>query len=285
MIIWIASYPKSGNTWVRALLSYYFFSKEKNFNFDILKHIPNFNIGDYVSENTKFPSNIDYADKALETQKFICQKFKMNTFFKTHSALIKIKKDYFTDKSVSLGCIYVVRDPRNVISSYKNFENLDYQEMFKIMKDENSFLHSNKNTQNKLKIKGMELISSWSQNYNSWVKNQQGIPICLVKYEDLIDNTLLELEKMFEFIKKLNAEKNTSFDLDRGKTAILETSFNNLKQLEEKFGFSEKDEKNRTHAFFNQGKLNDWHSILSKEIKENIETSFYKEMKELGYLK
>ena len=284
MIIWIASYPKSGNTWVRALLSYYFFSKEKRFNFDILKHIPNFNIGDFVNEKTKFPSNLDYADKALKTQKFICEKFKMNTFLKTHSSLIKIKKDYFTDKSVSLGCIYVVRDPRNVITSYKNFENFGYQKMLKIMMDENSFLHSNKTTQRKLKIKGMEIISSWSQNYNSWVNNNLGIPICLVKYEDLIKNTLAELQKIFEFIKKLNSENKTRFDLDRGKTTVLETGFNNLKKLEQKVGFSEKDEKDRTHAFFNQGKLNDWNSILPNEIKESIENKFYKEMKELGYL-
>ena len=284
MIIWIASYPKSGNTWVRALLSYYFFSKEKSFNFDILKHIPNFNIGDFVSEKTKFPSNLDYADKALETQKFICQKFKMNTFFKTHSSLSKIKNNFFTDKSVSLGCIYVVRDPRNVITSYKNFENFGYQKMLKIMMDENSFLHSSKSTQTKLKIKGMEIISSWGQNYNSWVNNNLGIPICLVKYEDLIKNTLAELQKIFEFIKKLNSEKKTSFDLDRGKTTVLETGFNNLKKLEQKVGFSEKDEKDRTHAFFNQGKLNDWNSILPNEIKESIENKFYKEMKELGYL-
>jgi len=208
----------------------------------------------------------------------------MNTFFKTHSSLNKIKKDYFTDKSVSLGCIYVVRDPRNVITSYKNFENFGYKKMLKIMMDENSFLHTNKTTQTKLKIKGMEIISSWSQNYNSWVNNNLGIPVCLVKYEDLIKNTLLELEKIFEFIKELNSEKNTSFDFDRGKTAVLETSFNNLKQLEQKVGFSEKDEKDRTHAFFNQGKLNDWNSILPNEIRENIENNFYKEMKELGYI-
>ena len=74
MIIWIASYPKSGNTWIRALLSHYFFSKDEKFNFDLLKHIPNFNIGDFTNENTKFSSNIDYADKALDVQKFICQK-------------------------------------------------------------------------------------------------------------------------------------------------------------------------------------------------------------------
>ena len=156
----------------------------------------------------------------------------MNTFFKTHSSLNKIKKNYFTDKSVSLGCIYVVRDPRNVITSYKNFENFGYQKMLKIMMDENSFLHSSKTTQRKLKIKGMEIISSWGQNYNSWVNNNLGIPICLVKYEDLIKNTLAELQKIFEFIKKLNSEKKTSFDLDRGKTTVLETGFNNLKKLE-----------------------------------------------------
>ena len=285
MIIWIASYPKSGNTWVRALLSYYFFSKEKKFNFDILKHIPNFNIGDFIDENSKFSSNLEYADKALDIQKFISKKFKVNTFFKTHSTLNKIQNNYFTNKDVSLGCIYIVRDPRNVITSYKNFENWDYKKTLNFMTDKNSFLYSSKSTQKKLKIKGMEIISSWSQNYNSWVNNNLGIPICLVKYENLINNTLLELEKMFEFIKKLNFEKNTKFDFNRGKTSVLETNFENLKQLEQKDGFSEKEEKNRTNYFFNQGKLNDWNLVLSDEIKKNIENYFYKEMKEIGYIK
>ena len=147
MIIWIASYPKSGNTWVRALLSYYFFSLNEKFNFDLLKHIPNFNIGDYLNQNVKFSSNIDYADKALEVQKLLCQKFKINFFFKTHSSLNKINKNYFTNKSVSLGCIYIVRDPRNVITSYKNFENLNYEKTLKFMLNKESFLLANKATQ------------------------------------------------------------------------------------------------------------------------------------------
>ena len=285
MIIWIASYPKSGNTWVRALLSYYFFSKENSFNFDILKHIPNFNIGDFVSENTKFPSNLDYADKALETQKFICQKFKMNTFFKTHSSLNKIKKNYFTDKSVSLGCIYIVRDPRNVVTSYKNFENWSYNKTLDFMKNDKSFLHANKTTKKKLGISGMELINSWSGNYNSWVNNKFNIPICLIKYENLLNNTLLELEKIFEFVKKLNSEKNTKFNLERAKRTIAETNFDNLKLLEKKVGFSEKKEGNRINYFFNQGESNDWNLTLPDEIKKNIENNFYKEMEELGYIK
>ena len=52
MIIWIASYPKSGNTWVRALIAHYFFSKDKKFYFEILKNIPNFNVSDFISEKT-----------------------------------------------------------------------------------------------------------------------------------------------------------------------------------------------------------------------------------------
>ena len=57
MIIWIASYPKSGNTWIRALIAYYFFSKEEKFSFDLLKHIPNFNMSDYVNEKYPLKSN------------------------------------------------------------------------------------------------------------------------------------------------------------------------------------------------------------------------------------
>ena len=284
MIIWIASYPKSGNTWIRALLSHYFFSKDEEFNFDLLKHIPNFNIGDFTNENTKFSSNIDYADKALDVQKFICQKYKINPFFKTHSSLCKIDKTFFTNKSVSLGCIYVVRDPRNVITSYKNFENLNYEKTLNFMVNKDSFLFANKATQKKFKIKGMELISSWSENYNSWVNNKLRIPVCLIKYEDLIKNTLKELERMFNFVKEINSEKNSNFDIVRAKKTIAETSFDRLKKLELKEGFSEKEEKTRKNYFFNQGRLNDWNNSLSDDIKKKLEDNFHKEMQDLGYL-
>ena len=130
----------------------------------------------------------------------------------------------------------------------------------------------------------MELISSWSENYNSWVNNKFGIPICLIKYEDLIDNTFGELEKMFIFIKKINSEKKTNFDPHRARKTVTETNFDNLKNLELKSGFSEKNEKKRINNFFNQGKLNHWEQNLSDNIIKKLEDNFYKEMKTLGYL-
>ena len=49
MIIWIASYPKSGNTWIRALLSTYLYLKNENFDFKVLSEIPNFTREKYFS--------------------------------------------------------------------------------------------------------------------------------------------------------------------------------------------------------------------------------------------
>ena len=51
MIIWIASYPKSGNTWVRSLLSSYLFSTNGDFNFNLLDNIEQFSSGDLTKNS------------------------------------------------------------------------------------------------------------------------------------------------------------------------------------------------------------------------------------------
>jgi len=283
MIIWIASYPKSGNTWIRALIAHYFFSKSEKFSFDILKHIPNFNVSDFISEKTPLKSNEDIIKNWLPSQKFINQKFKRNLLFKTHNACIKINGNEFTNKEVSAGCIYIVRDPRNVISSYKNFEKKTYEDIAKNMFDEKGYLLSNESTLERFGIKGTEVISSWGKHYNSWVHNNSDIPICLVKYEDLLSDTAKEFVKIFNFLKRINNEKNIKIDKKRLKNTIKETNFENLRMLEKKKGFSEKQ--NRNINFFNQGEKNDWEHVLPKELSFKIEEKFAKEMKELNYIK
>ncbi len=282
MIIWIASYPKSGNTWVRALLAYYFFSREDKFKFDLLNHIPNFNVSDYINDKYPLKTNDDIIKNWLPAQKFINKKFKRNLLFKTHNACIKVKNNDFTNHETSVGCIYVVRDPRNVITSYKNFENQTYDDVLKNMFNKKSFLLSNKSTFKKFGIKGIEIISSWGDHYNSWIYNKFKIPICLIKYENLIKDPYSEFVKIFEFLKKINEEKKSEIDKKRLEKAILETRFQNLKDLEKNFGFNEKQ--SRLVNFFNQGKSNDWKKILPEKISLKIEKKFKKEMKELGYL-
>ena len=286
MIIWIASYPKSGNTWVRSFLSHYFFSNEKKFSFDTLKHIPNFNVSNFIQNKELIKNNLDMTKQWLPVQQYIKHKFKRNLFFKTHNANININGHDFTNSSVSSGCIYVVRDPRNVITSYKNFEDRSYDNMLKFLIDEKSFLFSDSTTQKKFGIKGIEVLCSWSSHYNSWIHNKQGIPICLIKYESLSIDPLREFKKIFNFIKKINNEKKTEFDEKRANHIIKEISFENMRKQELESGFSENNERrSNINKFFNQGKENKWEKLLPKNIKKSLEVNFKKEMIELNYLK
>ena len=83
-------------------------------------------------------------------------------------------------------------------------------------------------------------------------------------------------------MKNISKEEKTQIDNERLKNTIEETSFENLKNLEKKEGFLEKQ--NRKVNFFNQGRENNWKEILPKEISSEIEKKFSKEMLELGYL-
>ena len=276
MIIWIASYPKSGNTWLRSLISSYYFSKGM-FNLLDLKKIPNFSVSDFINDSLLLQNGVDVAKQWLNVQREINKNYKKTLFFKTHNASVAINKNLFTDSDNTAGCIYVVRDPRNIITSYKNFEKKTYEEILNHMKNKEAFLFSEKKTG----FKSFEFIGSWADNYNSWFHNKLGIPICLIKYEDLVKDTLGELRKIIDFIADVQNIKNYSFNNEKAERGVSDSSFENLSKMERERGFNEAryDQK-----FFNMGEKNNWQKLLPISIKENIEQSFYGEMKELNYL-
>ena len=276
MIIWIASYPKSGNTWLRSLISSYYFSKDK-FNLSDLKKIPNFSVSDFINDSLLLQNGVDVSKQWLNVQKEINKNYKKTLFFKTHNACVAINKNLFTDSDNTAGCIYVVRDPRNIITSYKNFERKTYDEILNHMKNKEAFLFSEKKTG----FKSFEFIGSWADNYNSWFHNKLGIPICLIKYEDLVKDTLGELRKIIDFIANVQNIKNYSFNNEKAERGVSDSSFENLSKMEQDRGFNEA---RHDQKFFNMGEKNNWQKLLPISIKENIEQSFYSEMKELNYL-
>ena len=276
MIIWIASYPKSGNTWLRSLISSYYFSKDK-FNLSDLKTIPNFSVNDFINDNLIIQNGVDVAKQWLNVQREINKNYKKTLFFKTHNACVAINNNLFTDSNNTAGCIYVVRDPRNVITSYKNFEKKTYEEILYHMKNKEAYLFSQK----KSEFKSFEFIGSWADNYNSWFHNKLGIPICLIKYEDLVKDTLGELRKIIDFIANVQNIKNYSFNIEKAERVVVDASFENLSKMERDGDFNEA---RSNQKFFNMGEKNNWQKLLSVSIKKNIEQCFYSEMKELNYL-
>tara|TARA_B100001057_G_scaffold370543_1_gene374472 strand:+ start:6043 stop:6885 length:843 start_codon:yes stop_codon:yes gene_type:complete len=280
MIIWLASYPKSGNTLVRSLLSGYFFSKEGEFNFDLLRRIDQFPNKKLFDELKIDLSNRDEVEKNyIEAQKIINKDEKSLQFWKTHNAFCKLQGKYnFTDLQNTTGVIYIVRDPRNVVSSYSNH----YQKTIdQSVKDLNENLEIRQSINDKLPV----LIGSWKFHYNSWKQLKSLNKYLLVKYEDLLSDTEKTFLNILEFIKEVSGAQ-IEIDRDKIHKVINNTSFSNIKKLEDKFGFKEakKDKNGKIINFFNLGPKNNWKNSLSNETIKKVETYFADEMKEIGYL-
>ena len=285
MIIWIASYPKSGNTWLRALISTYYYSEDGVFKDTLLKQIDQF-------PTIKYFKDFQYDKKtAGSTCKFwIPAQEKINTnkklkFFKTHNVFGKLNNYDFTNSSNSIGCLYVVRDPRNVITSIKNHYQLNDDQAFKWMENENNFVYDVHNFE-KNGYGDFQFISSWSMNYKSW-KVQKKIPIKFIKYENLLEQTYAVFLDIIEFINKLT-HNHEKIDKNKLKKALISTSFATLKKNESEKGFSEavptRENKDKKISFFHLGPKNNWKKMLGKDLKLRLDKTFNEELKELSYL-
>ena len=284
MFIWLASYPKSGNTLVRALLASYFFSKDGNFNFEIIKNIKQFpNSELFENMGVDIKNEEDVIKNYIRAQESINKKNSVQ-FLKTHSYLFNINNNHFTDLKNTLGAIYIVRDPRNVVTSYAHHNAISLSEA--VFQLTNS-IHlggnlSSKKTSDRTKV----YLGSWNSNFNSWKSFKEPGKYLLIKYEDLINNKKETFLKILEFIYKLQKAK---FVIDEIKleNTMISTSFENMQNLEKEKGFIESKIDLKTGKkipFFNLGAKNRWEKSLDPNIRKQIENSFEKEMKELNYL-
>ena len=293
MIVWIASYPKSGNTWVRTIINQIIFNdlKKKDSVFDDLSRIRRYPSKIDMSEIPALPNSssfnnqqkkeiIDFTIKNWAiSQKRINQNNKTN-ILKTHNMLCNLNldgKNYsFTDLNNTIGVIHIVRDPRNVVTSVKNHFSLNTEEESVAMicdKFNWTGLYNNEVPQ---------LLSSWNNHYNSWKRFPKNY--LLVKYEDMISDTKKEIFKIVDFLSsyfEFNESENIIDEI------IKNTSFENLKDLENKGKFKGNSLNKMTgkkNTFFNLGPKNNWKNLLKKENITKIEKIFAKEMSELGYL-
>ncbi len=273
MIIWIASYPKSGNTWLRALLASYYFTNEGSFSLSLLDKIDAFPSDKFFKEyNDQFSKVEDTSKYWLKEQEKINKKNKI-TFLKTHSAICKINGNSFTNKENSIGAIYIVRDPRNVITSISNHYQISIEDAFQFMKDEKRGIINKKDG----RYLGFQAVWSWSINQKTWVENNL-FPVLVIKYEDLLNETYNTFRKVIEFINKISNSSKT-FNKSKGKNSIKNTSFEKLQRMENDHGFAEAMNKKGTNKkikFFNLGQKNNYKNLLSQDfiIKMN---EFYKE--------
>ena len=277
MIIWLASYPKSGNTLLRSILGAYFFSKDGNFEFDHLYKIGQFPAYRFFDNlNIDINNEKEIFSNYINAQNLINKNSSTINFLKTHSALAKLENCNFTDQSNTLGAIYIVRDPRNVATSFAHHYQIDIDSVVKAMSHVDSNLP-------KTKLLPTTFISSWNSNYNSW--KALGDRTLIIKYEELTNFKKETLIKVFNFFKNLGMKKK--LDISKLDKIIKTTEFKKMQKLEKEKNFTESIFDNKTgkkKTFFNLGPKNDWKKILDDKNTKKIEENFNKEMIELGYL-
>ena len=286
MIIWLASYPKSGNTWLRFFIISLLLKDNNEISLKHLEGIKQFPTN-YHYKNFKITradlGNLNEVCKYwIDAQKFINSDKKIR-FFKTHNALFKLDNNIFTNEENTLGVIHIVRDPRNVLTSVNNhFHHKTFEESKNFIMDDRKGIFNKSKIEKENIFTLPQVIGSWRTHYQSWKLIKKNY--LLVKYENLIDNPEFEFKKIANYLEPLLKVKFNNENILR---AIKLSSFDRLKKIEEKEGFVESVkniETGKKETFFNLGPKNDWKNILDKNISDEISKKFEPEMRELGYV-
>ena len=279
MIVWLASYPKSGNTWIRIFLSTLLYSNKKT-KVDINKeHLKQFPLKKHFKGLVdNFLELDEIAKNSIAAQEIINLEDGIK-FYKTHSANWKNfeKNYYFTNSANSLGAIHIVRDPRNIISSILDYYNKNnYGDAFNFLVDRGKVIGGTKYDNGIPTI-----LLSWADHYNSWKVFKKNY--YLIKYENLISNPHEEFLKFTDYLTSIG---NYKFDKNQILEIVDNCHFEKFSKQEENEGYIDQTIQNRDlkKKFFNLGPKNDWKKSLTSEITLKIEKEFEKEMRELEYL-
>ncbi|MGK7889402.1 MAG: sulfotransferase domain-containing protein, partial [Leptolyngbyaceae cyanobacterium] len=226
-IVWLASYPKSGSTWVRFLLYNLLFGSPESIT-EVENAIPDIHTA---------LEEVNYASKVDEiVENILCYE---SILLKTH-----FKFDVLTDPSFfnllksTAGFIYIIRNPLDVLTS-----NMDYWQLRCAEKINEIGLHdfqthyvqqfideeSNRNSRK------LGHYGSWDKHVNSWIENSWNIPCLTLRYEDLVNNTSQQVSRVSKFL-------NLALDSQSIDMAVENSSLAKLRRLAQK----ENDSKKKT---------------------------------------
>ncbi|MEM9046568.1 MAG: sulfotransferase domain-containing protein [Pseudomonadota bacterium] len=270
-IIWLASYPKSGNTWLRAFLTNYFIGGDGP--------LPLKDLGKLTESdcNAKRISEIAGQDHRELDQPAIYRARQMYlaslanrskpTLVKTHNARGDVAGVEVIPVGISKAAVYLVRNPLDMLISYADHMGTSVEVAASNIADPRNIAPGSEN-------QTVHFLGSWSAHVQSWLGGE-GIPTQILRYEDMLDRP----EKSFAAaVKAIGAP----FDTTRLTRAIEASGFETLSRLEAEEGFGERSV--AQERFFRKGKKDQWKETLPGAIVDRIVADHGDVMRFLKYL-
>lgn len=260
-IIWLASYQKSGNTWVRVLLGNYLSPSDRRLSINELNQ---FTTGDVRPDFYDAAAGGQFLGTTVEdslalrpsVQRLIARSKPGHHFVKTHSQVAELHGTPLISPEVTAAAICVIRNPFDVVPSFARHTGRTIDEMIDAMVDPHAVFRSKDGI--------YEYVGRWDEHVESWL-NAPGLPKIGLRYEDMLSDTPREMRKLLGFLRIPVQEGKL-------KRAIRNSSFEELRRQERQKGFEERPE--GMEAFFHSGKAGGWRDVLSAEQVGRIAYEF-----------
>lgn len=249
-IIWIASFPKSGNTWTRSFLANYFMPKHEAPGINELRRFTTADIRqDFFDRAAGRPFVAKDFDEWLllrpKALRLIAGSKPGTHFVKTHSQIQRIGPIDLIPAEVTAAAVYVMRNPFDVAPSYARHLGVSLDEAIGMMQNPKAL--------NASESRIFEVIGRWDAHAASWL-NAPGLPRHVMRYEDMSADPEKAFRALLGFLK---APVNDG----RLRRAIRASSFSAMKSQEEAKGFVERP--GHMASFFTKGKSGAWREDLT----------------------
>jgi len=272
-ILWIASYPKSGNTWVRIFLANLILNEAAPVPFERIGSVcPGEAHEVWFKPFTERPvselSRAEVAKLRSQAQMRAAGLMKHVLPLKTHNYLGEDCGHPLLAMAATRGSIYILRDPRDVVLSSADHFGVSVDETIENMNKEGAIGHA---------IPGRsvyEALSTWSIHVKSWTQRQHD-RLIVIRYEDLLADPYGEFGKI---ARKLGIATEEA----RIRRAVEHASFKTLQQMERETGFIERSD--ASEKFFRSGRSGGWKDELSSAQAKRIERDHREQMTRFGYL-
>ena len=275
-IVWLASYPKSGNTWFRIFLANLLRDTDEPASINDLEGSPIASARGLFDENVGIEASdltaeeIDHLRPELYCH--LAETAEKPLYMKIHDAYTEVSSDLpLIPAQATAGVLYLIRNPLDVAISFAHHNGTNYDTTIDLMAcNDFSFCGKPDRLSNQLRQK----LLSWSGHVLSWIDGAP-FPVCLLRFEDMKAEPIETFTSAVRFAGLTHNEKQIQ-------KAIEFSSFEILQQQEEMDDFRERS--HRAAHFFRKGKCGSWRAELTSEQAARIIADHGEVMRRFGYL-